>query len=241
MEQTILGILTLPSNTRVRTADGLIKLSELAGTPGPPGPQGIQGDKGDQGDPGIVDTSNFYTKIQTDFAILVAKPTSSLSTGAKVYDAATNTIRNIVGQNGLQTFIFMDPTDAENPQNGALMIDGSGVSGGGISTDVAEFNDTFQADAISLKRPCTAQLGLDVVNGIIADAIQCTQLTTGSLTSNGGSIIGNFGISNALTVNSVACAGPMTCTDMTAASVMASTVAINGALSTHQINLPTNA
>ena len=137
MEQTILGILTLPSNTRVRTADGLIKLSELASTPGPPGPQGIQGEKGDQGDPGIVDTSNFYTKIQTDFAILVARPTSSLSTGAKVFDAATNTIRNIVGQNGLQTFIFMDPTDAENPQNGALMIDGSGVSGGGISTDVA--------------------------------------------------------------------------------------------------------
>ena len=83
MGQTILGILTLPSNTRVRTADGLIKLSELASTPGPqgpPGPQGIQGIQDEQCD---IDTTNYYNRLQTDFAILVAKPTSSLSTGAK--------------------------------------------------------------------------------------------------------------------------------------------------------------
>ena len=67
--------------------------------------------KGDQGDIGIVDTTNYYNNIQTDFAILVARPTSRLSTGAKVFDASSNTIRNIAGQNGLHTFIFMDPTD----------------------------------------------------------------------------------------------------------------------------------
>ena len=77
MEQTILGIVTLPSNTRVKTADGLIKLSELASTPGPQGIQGIQGEQGE------IDTTNYYNKIQTDFAILVAKTTSILSTGAK--------------------------------------------------------------------------------------------------------------------------------------------------------------
>ena len=82
MEQTILGILTLPANTRVKTTDGLIKLSELASTPGPPGPPGPQGIQGEQGEPSEIDTSSYYTKIQTDFAILVAKPTSSLSTGA---------------------------------------------------------------------------------------------------------------------------------------------------------------
>ena len=113
MEQTILGMLTLPSNTRVKTADGLIKLSELAITIGPIGPQCIQGEQGIQGEPGIVGTTNYYSKIHTDFAIIVAKTTSSLSTGAKVYDSDTNTIRNIVGQNGLHTFIFMDPTDPE--------------------------------------------------------------------------------------------------------------------------------
>ena len=80
-----------------------------------------------------------------------------------------------------------------------------------------------------------------MINGLVVDQVQATQITTGSLTSSGGSIIGNFGINSHSTVNNVACAGPLTCTDMTTSSVMANTATINGALSTQQINLPTNA
>jgi hypothetical protein len=43
----------------------------------PQGPQGIQGQKGDKGDTGTVDTSNFYTKGESD-GRFVAKETSGV-------------------------------------------------------------------------------------------------------------------------------------------------------------------
>ena len=114
-DQVAAGLFILDGNTFVRTDSGLVPLSELSGSgpQGPLGEQGPPGEKGDQGDPGTVFTSNLYTRLQTDVAILASRPTSNLSTGANVYDAATNTIRNIVGQNGPQAFIYMDPTDPE--------------------------------------------------------------------------------------------------------------------------------
>lgn len=48
---------------------GQCRNSEMAiswNTAGAPGPQGPKGDKGDKGEPGVVDTSNFYTKSESD-------------------------------------------------------------------------------------------------------------------------------------------------------------------------------
>ena len=141
-DQVAAGIFIIDGSTFVRTDSGtLVRLDELSGS-GPQGPQWPPGEQGDQGDPGTVDTSICETRHQTDVAILASRPVSNLSIGANVLDYATHTIRNIVGQNGLQAFIYMDPTDPEHPQNNALMIDGIGISGGGMSTDVATCETT---------------------------------------------------------------------------------------------------
>ena len=92
---SLVGFSTLPGSTRVRTKhNGLVRLDELSGS-GPQGEQGPLGEKGDQGDPGTIDTSNFYSTLQTDFAIMAARPSASLSDGVKVYDSTTNESRNI--------------------------------------------------------------------------------------------------------------------------------------------------
>ena len=120
-DQVAAGIFVIDGSTFVRTDSGLVRLSELSGS-GPQGEQGVQGeqwppgDKGDQGDPGVVNLDNVYTRAQVELALMANKPTSDMSTGAKVYDSTTNTIRNIVGQNGLPAFIYMDPTNPNNPQ-----------------------------------------------------------------------------------------------------------------------------
>ena len=90
------GSNTLPGSTQLRTANGLVRLDELSGS-GPQGAQSPPGEKGNQGDPGAVDTSNFYSTLQTDFAIMAARPSASLSDGVKVYASNTNEIRNILG------------------------------------------------------------------------------------------------------------------------------------------------
>ena len=195
------GFNTLPGSTTVRTTTGLVRLDELSGSgpQGPQGPPGEQGAKGDQGDPGTIDNSLYYNKTQVDFALLVNRPTSNLSTGAKVYDSTTNTIRNIVGQNGLQAFIYMDPTDPENEQNNALVIDGSGVSGGGIDPNVA----TFGGSAISLKQPTTCTLGLDVQTGLFTDVLQAQQVTTQTFNSNSIHVAGSGHVTGTLSTGNL--------------------------------------
>ena len=80
------------------------------------------------------------------------------------------------------SYLWIQPT-LKIHKNNAVMIDGNGI--GGMSTDIAEFNDTFQADAISLKRPCTTQVGLDVMSGLVVDQVIATDITTGTFASNG--------------------------------------------------------
>ena len=90
----MLGYNVLPTNTRVRLSTGqLVPIEDLSGS----GPQGPQGEKGDQGDPGVVDTSNFYTKGQVDFALAANRPSSGLSDGAQTYDSNMNVIRRTAG------------------------------------------------------------------------------------------------------------------------------------------------
>ena len=49
-----------------------------------------------------------------------------------------------------------------------------------------------------------------MTNGIVADVLQASQVTTDSLTSSGATIVGNCGVSNALTTGSLACTGDVT-------------------------------
>ena len=100
----MIGTNVLPGNTRVRTPSGLVRLDQLSGS-GPQGPQGPPGEKGDTGDTGTVDSSNYYNKLQVDFAIISSKPSAGLSDGAQTYDASSNVIRNILGTGGIVTHI----------------------------------------------------------------------------------------------------------------------------------------
>ena len=149
----MLGYSVLPTNTRVRLSTGeLVPIEDLSGS-GPPGPAGEKGDQGDPGPPGTVDTSNFYNKLQVDFAILSSKPSAGLSDGAQTYDSNTNVIRPILGTGGIQTHIFMNPNDSEDSRNGSLVVNGDGVGGGSsIDPNVATFEDNMTTTAISLKK-----------------------------------------------------------------------------------------
>ena len=142
----MIGTNVLPGNTRVRTPSGLVRLDQLSGS----GPQGPPGEKGDPGEP--VDTSLFYTKLQTDFALAANRPSAGLSDGAQTYDSSSNVIRNILGTGGIVTHLFMNPTDPEDSRNGALVVNGDNVSGSGIDPNVATFEDSSAPTAISLNK-----------------------------------------------------------------------------------------
>ena len=92
------------------------------------GPAGAAGAQGPQGETGEVDTSNFYTKPQIDFMFATTPPSilSHTTPGAQVWDNGNNLMRTIKGQDGIQTFIYMNPTDPDDPQNDTLMISGGG-------------------------------------------------------------------------------------------------------------------
>mgnify|MGYP006956483864 CR=1 FL=1 len=141
-DQVAAGLFIIDGSTRVRTDSGtLVRLSELSGS-GPEGPAGPPGPKGDQGDPGVVDTSNYYTIAQTNFALAANRPSASLSDGVKVYDSNTNVIRNILGTGGITVHMFQSHIDPEDSRNGSLVVNGDNVGGGSsIDPNVATFND----------------------------------------------------------------------------------------------------
>ena len=80
-KMSLVGYNTLAGTTRVRTPSGLVRLDELSGSgpagptgptgpvgsvgpAGPTGPIGPTGPTGPQGDAGVVDTSNYYSKLR---------------------------------------------------------------------------------------------------------------------------------------------------------------------------------
>ena len=127
----MIGFDTLSGSTRVKVNGTLVRLDELPGS-GPQGPQGETGPQGPQGAAGEdADTTQFYTKLQTDFALLANRPSASISDGVVTYDASTHTIRNVLGTGGIVTHIFQNPTDPSDSRNGALVVNGDNVSGGG--------------------------------------------------------------------------------------------------------------
>ena len=78
-----------------------------------------------------ADTTQFYTKPQIDFMFATTPPSilSHTTPGAQVWDNTNNLMRTIKGQDGIQTFIYMNPTDPNDPQNDTLMISGADLQG----------------------------------------------------------------------------------------------------------------
>ena len=54
---------------------------------------------------------------------------SHTTPGAQVWDKQANLMRAIKGQDGIQTFIYMNPTGPDDPQNDKLMISGACLQG----------------------------------------------------------------------------------------------------------------
>ena len=223
----MLGYNVLPTNTRVRLSTGqLVPIEDLSGS----GPQGPPGPEGPEGPPGTVDTSQFYTRGQVDFALAANRPSSGLSDGAQTYDSNMNVIRNILGTGGIVTHIFMNPTYPDDSRNGALVVNGDNVSGGsGIDPNVATFEDNMTPTAISLKKPTTCSLGLDVANGLVADVMQATQITTQFFNSNGLQVAGNGSVFGTFTVGDVSCPGEITAARLMATGDLPSSYSSPGA------------
>ena len=73
----------------------LVALEDLSGS----GPQGAAGPQGPRGELGVVDTSLFYTKLEVDGALAFNQHILQVSpsTSSKVWGAALQQFRNIVG------------------------------------------------------------------------------------------------------------------------------------------------
>ena len=77
---------------------------------------------------------------------------SHTTPGAQVWDNGNNLMRTIKGQDGIQTFIYMNPTDPDDPQNDTLMISGASLQGGGgLDPDYI----TLQNNQITHLKPTT--------------------------------------------------------------------------------------
>ncbi len=165
-DQVAAGLFVLDGNARVRTPSGLVKLQDLSGS----GPQGPAGPAGAQGPPGVVDYSNVYTKAEVNGALALKENLLQTGThpGAKIWDSTLRQLRNVLGQNGIQTFIFQNQQDPNDPNNGSLVVDGSALQGGGsgMPTAIAEFLES----GIYLKKDVLAQANLTVSYHLSANA-----------------------------------------------------------------------
>ena len=98
----------------------------------------------------------------------------------------------------------MNHQDPLDDRNGSLVINADNV-GGSIDPNVATFEDSATATAISLKRPVTVFSGMDVSNGLDVDLLTVTQINTQLFNSTGLQVAGNgsvFGTFQAGDVNS---------------------------------------
>ena len=137
---TSIEILNGVTTQVLRSSGVLVALEGLSGS----GPQGPAGPQGPQGKPRVVDTSLFYTKLEVDGALAFKQSLLQVSpsTGSKVWDAALQQVRNVVGVDGIQCFIYMNPTNPSDPQNNALIVSGAALQGGGIPTTIAQVLET---------------------------------------------------------------------------------------------------
>ena len=159
-DQVAAGLFILDGSARVRTDNGLVRLDQLSGS-GPQGPPGPEGPTGPAGVDGTVDTSQFYNKsevfnkTEVDFKLLLKQSllTTHPGNGSRVWDNTNGMVRNLIGRNGIQICVHQNPTDPEDPENQAIIIDGQALQGGaGIDATVATFTDSLAQTAISLKQ-----------------------------------------------------------------------------------------
>ena len=78
------------------------------------------------------------------------------------FDSTLRQFRNVLGTAGVETFIVHNHSDANDPNNGSLVIDGSALQGGGggIPATIA----TFASSLIQFLQPCECLQSL-VVSG----------------------------------------------------------------------------
>ena len=174
-DQVAAGLFILDGNARVRTPSGLVKLQDLNGS----GPQGPTRPAGPQRPAGTVDYSNIYTKAEVHGTLLFNENILQTGThpGAKTWGGTLRQLRNVLGQNGVQTFMCRNQLDPNDPNTGNLVVDGSALQGGGIPTTIAKFLES----GIYLKKDVLAQANLTVsyhlaANTALANSLDCKLL-----------------------------------------------------------------
>ena len=155
-------VTALKGNRGPRGATGATGQQGATGAAGPQGiqgPQGVQGPKGDTGPTGTVDTSNFYTKTQSD-AKYARGDADIVSAGGNVTDGGSNqvTIPNI----GTVTFtcgaskVVTVSLDVPNPgtffRTVFTQVDGQAPT----NANAGIFEGTLHVDAYSESGPHVA-------------------------------------------------------------------------------------
>ena len=154
-------------------------------------------------------------------------PPSSLrhtSPGAQVWGNQANLMRTIKGQDGIQTFIYMNPTDPDDPQNDTLMISGADLQGGsGLDPDYI----TLANNQITHLKPTTVtSLSADSI-GIGSGGMACFgDLTVGiagngTLYANGGLEATTMTVAGVGTVSTLNVNNDVTCNHATSTSFIA--------------------
>ena len=85
------------------------------------------------------------------FATTPPRVLSHTAPGAQVWDNGNNLMRTIKGQGGILTFIYMNPTDPQDPQNDTLMISGASLQAGLLDPNYI----TLQKDLTTHMKPAT--------------------------------------------------------------------------------------
>ena len=128
-------------------------------------------------------------------------------------------MRTIKGQDGIQTFIYMNPTDPEDPQNDTLMISGADL-GGGLDPNYI----TLANDQITHHKPTTVTNLSAGSIGVGDGGIACFGNVTVGI-AGVGTLYANGGL-EATTIN---CAGVATTDVLTVTQgVACGTVVVNG-------------
>ena len=136
-----------------------------------------------------------------------------------MWDNTNNLMRTIKGQDGIQTFIYMNPTDASDPQNNALMISGADLQGGnGLDPNYITLAD----DEIEHHKPTTVTSLSAGSIGVGSGGIMCFGNITAAF---GGIMYANSGL-EATTIN-VAGVGTISTLNVTN-GVACQTVVVNG-------------
>ena len=84
----------------------------------------------------FVDSANPSNPQNNAIIVSGAGITSNIQTysnpGAKIWDSTNKLMRNIVGTGGISASVYLNLDNPDDPMNQQVVIDGSGISGGGL-------------------------------------------------------------------------------------------------------------